>query len=118
MNEQVITFCFNNVGALSADYVWYARLPYSLTLQSVSAVGSNATNATIAVGNSSDAAAYMTAQAVGQSGTPARYTRANFVGGSAHVPKDTVLKVTVDYDGAGGTAVQNLQVVITALVGA
>lgn len=118
MNERVISFCFNNVGALSADYIWYVKLPFSVTLQSVSAVGSNATNATIAVGNDSSAAAYMAAKAVGQSGSPARYTRADFVGGSAHVPKDTVLKVTVDFDGASGTAVQNLNVVITALVGA
>lgn len=38
MNERVVSYSFNNVGALSGNYLWYTELPFGFTLMAVSAV--------------------------------------------------------------------------------
>jgi hypothetical protein len=113
----MVTYTFNVVGALSGNYEWYAALPFGLTVVHVSAVGSNASDATIKVGSSTDDDEVLTASAVGDSGTPAEFDADDFVSAAPHLDKGDVLDVTVDFDGDSGTAVQDLQVVITGLVG-
>jgi len=80
--------------------------------------GSNANNAIMVIGTSSDNDAYLTAVDVGDSNVPSEFDRDNFVNSQFPVfPKGEVVSILVDYDGAGGTAVQNLSIVLTLLEG-
>jgi hypothetical protein len=95
--------------------------PSDCTLIHVSACASNDSDATIIVGDSSDDNEYLTASVVGDSGTPAEYDYDDFVdtSGNTHsryyprISDGTVVVVTVDYDGASGTAADDLTVVLT-----
>ena len=101
-------------GTLAANVTVRFTAPCGLQLVEVSAVGSNANDATLIVGNSSDDDAYITAFAIGDSGTPVVKTRTDFVGEQYPViPNDTVVVVTLDFDGAGGTAAQNVTLLLT-----
>ena len=103
------------MGALSGNYVFCATLPTGMTLYHVSAVGSNAHDATVMIGDSEDTDQAIGATAIGDSGTPAEIEFGDLT--EPHFAAGDVLTVTVDYDGDGGTAVQNLQIVLTFLVG-
>lgn len=115
MNERMTQMVINTVGALSGNYVFYAKLPVGMTLTHVSAVGSNAHDATVMIGDSGDTDQAIGATAIGDSGAPAEIEFADL--SEAHFVAGDVLVVTVDYDGDGGTAIQNLQIVLTFLVG-
>jgi len=100
-------------GTLTANVAFRFRLPFDVTLEEVQASASNASSATIIVGNSSDDDAYLAVQDVGDSGVPARWDREDFVGTQpVHIGAGTVVLVNVDYDGAAGTAAQNLGVLL------
>ncbi len=84
----------------------------------VSAVGSNANNGLLTIGNTTTAEAYLASASIGDSNTPAEFARANFVGTEfPHIADGTVLAVALDFDGAGGTATANFTVVLTFTVG-
>jgi len=103
-------------GTLAANVVPVFTVPKDCTLEHVSFVGSNASDATVKIGTTSDDDAYLLAATglVGDSNVPAVYTRASFVGGEyPHIAAGTVMLVTVDFDGAGGTAVQNMTLILT-----
>jgi hypothetical protein len=112
---------FHYTGTAAANVVFRWTVPSDCTLRHVSAVGSNSHDATLTVGNSSAATAYLTASAIGDSGTPAEYELANFDGTTIaeqghdypHLTDGTILAVAVDYDGASGTAVNDLTIVLT-----
>lgn len=115
--------CFHIHGTLSADaaFVWTQRRP--CTIRAVQAVGSNANDATLKVGTTTDDDAYITAFAIGDSDVPVvKKTMAHFDGATAdsqfpHVPADTVVKLTLDHDGAGGTAAADVTIVVECLEG-
>ena len=118
MNERAVVYTHNTIiGALGANLVWTFMIPYGLTLIHVSAVGLNAHNATIMIGDSGDTDQAMTAQDIGDSSVPAEYEGSDFDGASNHFVDGDVITVTVDYDGAGGTAIQGMQLALTFLVG-
>jgi hypothetical protein len=101
-------------GALSANSVMEITADRDWKITHVSAVGSNAHDATLALGNDSSATAYLAASAIGDSNVPAVFDRDDFVG--AQFPtheKGDVFVVTVDYDGSSGTAIQDMVIVIT-----
>jgi hypothetical protein len=51
---------------------------------------------------------------VGDSDAPAEYDRDDFVGAQyPHIPKGAIVKLTLDFDGASGTAAANATVVLT-----
>lgn len=101
-------------GTLAANVVPALTIPFDCQLEHISAVASNASDATLKIGTTSDDDAYLTASNVGDSNVPAEFTRANFVGTEyPHLSDGTVLLVTVDYDGASGTAAADLTVVLT-----
>lgn len=101
-------------GTLAANVVPVFTVPADCVLEHVSAVASNPSNATITIGTTGSAAAYLAANDVGDSNVPAEFGRSNFVGGEyPHILKGVVMLVTVDFDGAAGTAAQNLTVVLT-----
>lgn len=118
MNERIVTYCHNTIiGALGANLVWAFQIPVGLRLIHVSAVGLNAHDATIMIGDSGDTDQAMTAQAIGDSGTPAEYDIADLDGTDPHFVDGDIVTVTVDYDGDGGTAIQGLSMVLTFLSG-
>jgi hypothetical protein len=110
---------FHVPGTLAANVSFIFRAPCDLTLKSVQAVGTNANNALITVGTTADTDGYLTSSDVGDSSVPAEYRRSSFTGAlvassgqDVAVADDTVVQVTVDYDGSAGTAVQNLTVLL------
>jgi hypothetical protein len=109
----VVPVHFHGTMAANGTFRW--ETPAALTLTHVSAASSVDTNATVAVGNTgtNKEAAYMAAKDVGDQ-TAAEYVRDDFVNAEyPHIPKGTVLLVTVDFDGSSGTAAQNCSVVLT-----
>ncbi len=113
-----VAFCAGDGGALQGDYVWYWTLPFAMTLIEVSAVASNDSDATLKIGNSSDAEAYLEECTIGDSGTPVTKTASDFVDEVAeYIAADTVLVITLDYDGEG-TAANDVTIVLTFISGA
>jgi hypothetical protein len=114
MQGNHFTRTFHVVGTLTANVVPVFTMPFDCSLEHVSAVASNASNAQIKIGTTSDDDAYLLISDVGDSNVPAEFARANFVGAeNPHIVDGTVMLVTVDFDGAAGTAAQNLTVVLT-----
>jgi hypothetical protein len=117
--NRVFQTAFHVPGTLSADLSirWYA--PFACQLIHVQAVGSNANDATLAVGTSADADGYITAFAIGDSGTPVeKEALADFDGALAgsqypHVADGTIIALALDYDGASGTAAADITIVLT-----
>ncbi len=110
-------------GTLAANAQGAFSLPCGATLMEVSAVGSNANDATLLVGTSADADGVMTAVAIGDSSTPAVKGPANFDGAlcdqvsGPHFADGTIITWLLDFDGAGGTAAQNVGLLFTFLEG-
>lgn len=99
-------------GTLAANIGVVISMPVDARLSQVSAVASNASNATITVGVGTDADNILTAQDVGDSGTPAVFDVGDWASTNRNgvIKKGELLTVTVDYDGATGTAAQDLTV--------
>lgn len=112
--ERIFQQTYHIPGTLAANITPRWTLPGDCQLQHVSAVASNDSDATLKIGNSADDDAYLAASVIGDSGTPLEFDRDNFVGGQfPHPTKGTVMVLTLDYDGAGGTAAQNVTLVLT-----
>jgi hypothetical protein len=114
MQGNHFTHAIHITGTLAANVLPVFTVPADCQLEHVSASGSNANNAQIKIGTTSDDDAYMALKDVGDSDVPAEYSRADFIGAEfPHIIDGTVVKITVDFDGAAGTAVQNLTVTLT-----
>jgi hypothetical protein len=101
-------------GTLAANVAIRFTAPFDMQLVHVSAVASNDSDATMTIGTSASAAAYLAACTIGDSGTPVEKARTDFVGDQfPHIAKDSVIKVVV---GHGSNAVDTV-VVITFTVG-
>ena len=119
------TTAFHVPGTLSANLNIRFTVPSDCTLVHVSAVASNDSDATLALGSSADTDGYLTATAIGDSGTPAEFERADFDGALLsdagnefpRLAAGTVLVLTLDHDGASGTAAQNVTLVLTFVEG-
>jgi hypothetical protein len=122
---QRFAIAFHVPGTLTANLNIRWTAPHDCTLLHVSAVASNASSATFIVGDSADDDEYLTASDVGDSNVPAEYDYDDFVDtdGNTHaryyprIVDGTVVVITVDYDGASGTAAQNLTLVLTLAEG-
>ena len=107
-----ITICVP--GSLAANLVTTITADRNWKITHVSAVASNDSDATVKIGNDSDDDAYLEAAVIGDSGVPVEFDRDDFVDDQYPThEKGDVLKVTVDYDGAGGTAADDFTMVIT-----
>jgi hypothetical protein len=107
-------------GTLTANLSLVFQMPFAARILEVSAVGSNANDATLAVGAGSDGStATIAAFAIGDSGTPVVKTVANFAttNPQGKLANNDLLKLTVDYDGAAGTAANDLSILVTLLEG-
>ena len=119
--HRVFQQAYHITGALAANAVITFTAPCNCTLLHVSAVGSNDGDATFTIGDSDDADEFLTASLVGDSGVPAEYDHDDFVdtAGNTHdryhprIADGTVVIVTVDFDGDGGTPTEDLTVVLT-----
>lgn len=106
-------------GTLAANVAFYWTAPFDCRVRHVSAVAGNAQDATFTLGTAADPDAILTAQDVGDSNSPAEYGPADFAATNetGRITKGDTLALLVDYDGDGGTAAQNLSVVLTLTEG-
>ena len=113
MQGSHFTIPFHVTGTLAANVTFIFTAPFDFTIKSVQAVGTNANDGKITLGTTSTADAYLTSSAIGDSSVPVQFSRSSFVGTEyPHIAKDTVVQITVDFDGSSGTATQNLSVVL------
>lgn len=119
--NRIFQQAFHIPGSLAADVAMSYTAPFDCTLLHASACASNDSDATITLGDSSDADEYLTASTIGDSGTPVEFDGADFVDtdGNTHkryyprIAKDTVVKIGVDFDGASGTAADDFTLILT-----
>ena len=108
-------------GTLAANVAITWTAPCDCTLLHVSAVGSNANNGLLTIGDSDDADEFLTSSSIGDSHSPAEFDGNDFVdtSGDTHsryyprIADGTVVKITLDYDGDGGTATDDFTLVLT-----
>lgn len=119
MQGHRVLVTFHVPGTLTADLaiVWTAA--FRGRIKEVCSVASNDSDATLKVGTTSDDDFYFASHTVGDSSVPSTKTRADFASTAQNgvFDPDDVLKLTVDYDGAAGTAADDLTVVLTLLEG-
>jgi hypothetical protein len=102
--------------AANVDIRWTAAFDFQLL--HVSAVGSNANSGILDIGPSTDTDGYLDGVSIGDSQTPAEFDRDDFVDTQfPHIAKGTIVCVTLDYDGAGGTATANFTAMLTCSKG-
>ena len=99
-------------GTLTADLAIKLSVPVDCRLVRVSAVTSNDADTKITVGVSTDTDSILASTAIGDSGTPAVKTVSNWATTNAtgELSQGDILVVTVDYDGASGTAGADLTI--------
>ena len=119
--NRVFQVAFHVPGTLSADLSIKWTAPFDCQLIHVSAVGSNANDGLLTIGDSADADEYLTSSSIGDSGTPAEFDHDDFVDSSGdthtryypHIADGTIIVVTLDYDGDSGTATDDFTIVLT-----
>ena len=105
---------FHFTGSLAANVDIKFTVPSACQLLHSSAVSSNDSDATLKLGTSAAAEAYLEETTIGDSGVPSEKTKADFVGAEyPHIPDDTVFAIAIDFDGASGTAADDLTLVLT-----
>jgi hypothetical protein len=110
-------------GTLAADVAIVFTAFADCILRHVSAVGSNANDATLKVGTTTDDDGYVTAYAIGDSGAPVeKQVLSDFDGALAgsqfpRISDGDVVKLTLDYDGSSGTAAADVTIVLTFQAG-
>ena len=121
MAQRIFQQAYHIPGTLSANVAIRFTAPFDCTLLHVSAVGSNANNGLLTIGDSSDADEYLTSSSIGDSGTPAEFDGNDFVdtSGNTHsryyprIADGTIVAIALDYDGDGGTATDDFTLVLT-----
>lgn len=110
----VFTISYYIPGTLAANHVLEFVAPFDCQLIHAQAHQSNDGSATLKIGSSTDDDAYLAEAAIGDSNAPAEWEREQFVGSQfPHIDDGTVVVLTLDYDGASGTAGQNVQILLT-----
>ena len=117
MQSNKFTVTFNTGGTLGANETYYFQLRGAATLLEISAAASNDSDATLMVGTSGDTNGIVTGAVIGDSGTPTVWGRDDWDGelytdadniNYLHFADNTIFVLTLDYDGAGGTAAANV----------
>ena len=111
---------FHIPGTLAANINIRFAVPGPCSLVHVSAVASNDSDATLTLGTSADTDGYLTACTIGDSNVPVEKERGDFDGAlltdagkeTPRLADGTIFVATLDYDGAGGTAAQNVTLVL------
>jgi hypothetical protein len=109
MNERLVTWSFFIPGTTTANSVLYVEAPFPWTLLGVKAASINDSDATLAASGG----ATITAAVIGD-GDP-EYLEPDSP--PDPVDKDTLVALTLDYDGSSGTAAQDVSITVFGLVG-
>jgi hypothetical protein len=105
---------FHIPGTLAANVSMYFTAQADCQLIHVSANGSNANNGILDIGPSTDTDGYLDGVDIGDSNTPAEFTQLDFVNDQfPHIVKGTIVAISLDFDGAGGTATHDFTLVLT-----
>jgi hypothetical protein len=101
-------------GTLTGNHVIEVAADRNWKITHVSAVASNDSDATLKIGNDADDEAYLEESTIGDLNVPGELDIDDFVNDQfpTHAKGD-VLVITLDYDGDGGTAAQNVVIVVT-----
>jgi hypothetical protein len=102
MFERIVSTYVYIPGTTAANHVFIQEFPYPSTLLAVKACASNDSDAKLGVGGG----ATVTSAVIGDSADPATLTPTSI----AQAAADTAYTFTLDYDGAGGTAAQNVSI--------
>jgi hypothetical protein len=114
MQGTLFAHSFHIPGTLTANLNIRFTVPKDCQLLHVSASNSAATNGTFILGTSADDDAYLTTADIGDSNVPNEFDQDNFVGAQfPHIVDGTIFVITVDYDGAAGTAAANFTLILT-----
>jgi hypothetical protein len=108
-------------GSLAANLDIRWTVPSDCTLVHVSAVASNDSDATMAIGTSANDDGFLEACVIGDSSTPVEKAVADFDGDLLSDPGSEpprlsdgdVFVILIDFDGDGGTAADDLTLVLT-----
>jgi len=112
--DRIFQQTYHVPGTLAANLDIRFTAPMDCTLLHVSAVASNDSDATLAIGTSDDTDEFLAAAAIGDSQVPVEKTRTDFEGDQyPRIQDGDVVVLTLDFDGAGGTAAQNVTIVLT-----
>jgi hypothetical protein len=120
MQGTQIAFAFHVPGTLSANLSIKFKVYRDLILQHVSAVASNDSDATLAIAaGSAGTTALLAAAVIGDSGTPVEKTVSNWAttNPTGRLADGDIVALTLDYDGAGGTAANDVTIVLTCTEG-
>ncbi len=113
MQGDHFTVTFAVPGTLAANEDFRFKFPFDVQLEAVSAVGSNANNGILDIGPSTDTDGYLDAKDVGDSQVPTVFDKDDFVNTEyPHIVAGTIICISLDYDGAGGTAVHDFTLVM------
>jgi hypothetical protein len=114
-----IIWSFHVPGTLAANVAVRFAVPVDCRVTHISAVAGNDSDATMTFGVSTDTDSILAATTIGDSGVPGVFDRADWAAANetAELAKGDIAVLTVDYDGASGTAAVDLTVTITALEG-
>jgi len=108
------TQSFHIPGTLAANVSMYYTVPADCQLIHVSANGSNANDGLLDIGPSTDTDGYLDGVSIGDSNVPAEFDQDDFVGDEfPHIVDGTIVVISLDYDGAGGTATHDFTLVLT-----
>jgi hypothetical protein len=107
---------FHIPGTLSADINIRWTAPFDCTLRHLSAVGSNSNSGLIIAGPSTDTDGFLKSASIGDSNTPVEWERGDFdgdevSGDECRLSDGAIFVITLDHDGDGGTAAQNVTIV-------
>ena len=110
-------------GTLAANATGAFALPIGMTLESVGVCGSNENDARLTVGTSADADGILKSGAAGESSIPKVFGKSAFDGALCdaanppHFAAGTILTWTLDFDGAGGAAAADVDILFLFLEG-
>ena len=122
MQGMTFTIAVHLHGTLAANATGNFILPCAAHLVAISASASNAASSTLEVGTSADRDGIIDALTVGVSNTPIEWTPTHAswagalvtAGGSGYkFAKGDILAWDLDFDGAAGTAGQNVSILFT-----
>jgi hypothetical protein len=106
-------------GTLTANIVFTFEAPFDFRFRTVSACGSNANDAELMLGISTDTNSILAAAVIGDSDVPVEKRVADFASTNATgaVSKGEIVVLTVDFDGTAGTAAADLCILFDILEG-
>ena len=110
MNDRLVVIPFFIPGTTTANHLLYCELPFPWTLLGIKASAVNDSDATLQVSRAGSS--IISATAIGD-GDPTYIEPTD----PAPVDADELISMTLDYDGASGTAAEQVSLIVIGLVG-